>query len=118
MFSSCRSAGVLAVLLALPILQAAAAGQTTPADLRPVKVSSAPVIDGSLDDDAWHQAPMPTGEWKSYNPLHGDTIEQKTTVWITYDADYMYFAFKCDDPEPRRIRTSVTRRDNAWPDHW
>ena len=88
------------------------------AELRPVKISSAPLIDGLLDDEAWQQTPMPTGQWLSYNPLHGDSIAQQTTVWITYDADYMYFAFKCDDPEPRRIRTSITRRDNAWPDDW
>jgi hypothetical protein len=123
---------------ALGLATAAAAGQPPPvqsdpsgsgstgataaalprAELRPVKVSRAPLIDGSLDDEAWQQTPMPTGQWLSYNPLHGDSISQQTTVWITYDADYMYFAFKCDDPEPRHIRTSVTRRDNAWADDW
>lgn len=130
MFSPCRAACLLALLVMAPVITPAeAAAQTSPAppvtsvqavpaELRPVKVSRAPIIDGSLDDEAWQQTPMPTGEWKSYNPLHGDTIAQRTTVWITYDAEYMYFAFKCDDPEPRHIRTSVTRRDNAWPDDW
>jgi hypothetical protein len=119
MFIPCRTAGVLALLGAATVITpAGASGQTPAAELRPVKISSPPVIDGSLDDEAWRQTPMPTGEWKSYNPLHGDTIAQQTTVWITYDSDYMYVAFKCDDPEPRRIRTSVTRRDNAWPDDW
>ncbi len=61
---------------------------------------------------------MPTGEWLSYNPLHGDRIAQKTTVWITYDTGYLYFAFKCDDPNPAGIKTSVTRRDNIWQDDW
>ena len=60
----------------------------------------------------------PTGEFLSYNPLHGSSIPQKTTVWITYDADYLYFAFKCDDPDPSGIKTSVTRRDNIWQDDW
>ena len=40
-----------------------------------------PVIDG-----AWTtrrgRPPLPTGEWLSYNPLHGDTIPQQTTVWV------------------------------------
>jgi len=124
MFIPCRVAGVIAVLMAVsitPAWTAEAAGQLSEqsgAALRPVKVSTPPLIDGSLDDEAWRQTPMPTGQWLSYNPLHGDNIPQQTTVWITYDADYMYFAFKCDDPEPKRIRTSVTRRDNAWPDDW
>jgi hypothetical protein len=141
MFIPCRAAGLLAVLAMAasitpagftaeaaaqpPPAQSGSAGSAvaaaTPlprAELRPVKITRAPLIDGSLDDEAWQQAPMPTGQWLSYNPLHGDNIPQQTTVWITYDADYMYFAFKCDDPEPSRIRTSVTRRDNAWPDDW
>ena len=124
MFIPCRVAGVIAVLMAVsitPAWTAEAAGQLSEqsgTELRPVKVSTPPLIDGSLDDEAWRQTPMPTGQWLSYNPLHGDNIPQQTTVWITYDADYMYFAFKCDDPEPKRIRTSVTRRDNAWPDDW
>ena len=59
-----------------------------------------PVIDGTLDDAAWQQPPLPTGEFLSYNPLHGSAIPQKTTVWLAYDSDYLYFAFKCDDPDP------------------
>ena len=72
----------------------------------------------SLDDDAWSAAPLKTGEWKSYNPLHGDTVPQQTTVWVGYDKDALYFAFRCDDPEPGRIKTSITRRDNIWSDDW
>ena len=63
--------------------------------------------------------PLPTGEWLSYNPLHGRSrSRKKPRVWIAYDADYLYFAFQCDDPEPSGIKTSVTRRDNIWQDDW
>jgi hypothetical protein len=86
--------------------------------LRAVRVSKAPVIDGVLDDDAWTSSVQETGEWKSYNPLYGDTIPQHTTVWIAYDSDSIYFAFKCDDPQPAGIKTSITRRDNIWQDDW
>jgi hypothetical protein len=87
--------------------------------LRAERVSRAPAIDGVLADDVWSTLrPLETGEWRSYNPLHGNTIPQQTTVWAAYDADYLYFAFKCDDPEPTRIKTSVTRRDNIWSDDW
>jgi Domain of unknown function (DUF5916)/Carbohydrate family 9 binding domain-like len=81
-------------------------------------ISRAPVIDGSLDDEAWAGLPLPTGEWKSYNPLYGDTIPQHTTVWAAYDKDALYFAFRCDDPDPSGIKTSITRRDNIWSDDW
>ena len=59
-----------------------------------------------------------TDQWRSYNPLHGDTIPQATHVWIGYDARYLYFAFQCDDPEPGQIKTSITRRDNIFSDDW
>jgi hypothetical protein len=54
----------------------------------------------------------------SYSPLHGEAIPQRTSVWIAYDSDYLYFAFQCDDPDPAAIKTSVTRRDNIWSDDW
>jgi hypothetical protein len=86
--------------------------------LRATYLNQPPVIDGLLDDEAWTAAPLKTGEWKSYNPLHGDTVPQQTTVWVGYDKDALYFAFRCDDPEPKRIKTSITRRANIWSDDW
>jgi hypothetical protein len=81
-------------------------------------VTRPPVIDGRLDDDAWAGAPLPTGAWRSYNPLYGDQIEQQTTVWAAYDRQALYFAFRCDDPDPSGIKTSITKRDNIWADDW
>jgi hypothetical protein len=125
-WSQVASPMVLASLLLIGATSAAAESRTSRADrrdgaaaeLRPVRAAQAPVIDGILDDDVWHEPPLGTGEWLSYNPLHGNAIPQKTKVWVAYDASYLYFAFQCDDPEPARIKTSVTRRDNIWADDW
>ena len=76
-----------------------------------------PRIDGVIGELEWGD-PIVSGDWLSYNPLHGDRVPQQTTVWISYDADALYFAFRCDDPEPERIKTSITRRDNIWQDDW
>ena len=105
---------VLAALLSALPVDADEAG----APMRATRLSRAPVIDGILDDEAWTSAPLPTGTWLSYNPLHGDRIPHQTTVWAAYDADAIYFAFRCDDPEPSGIKTSITRRDNIWNDDW
>ena len=86
--------------------------------LRSHFVAKPPAIDGVLDDDAWHDAPIETGEWLSYNPLYGSSIPQKTRVWIGHAAGFLYFAFQCDDPEPSTVKTSITRRDNIWSDDW
>jgi hypothetical protein len=101
-------------MFALP----ASAQTTSRPSLQGVRIQTPPAIDGVLDDDAWRAEPQPTGEWLSYNPLHGSKIPQQTRVWIAYDAKFLYFAFQCDDPEPSRIKTSVTRRDNIWSDDW
>ena len=87
-------------------------------ELHAFRVAHPPVIDGALDDEAWTQPAMETTEWLSYNPLNGDRIPQQTHVWIAYDDNYFYFAFKCDDPEPARIKTSIARRDSVWNDDW
>ena len=81
-------------------------------------MSRPPTVDGILDDEAWNQPAVTTTDWLSYNPLHGDRIPQRTSVWVAYDDDYFYFAFKCDDPEPAGIKTSIARRDNVWSDDW
>ena len=103
---------------ACPALSAAQEAAASTTRLRAARLSNAPVIDGRLDDDAWSASPLPTGEWKSYNPLHGDTVPQHTDVWVAYDQDALYFAFRCQDPDPSRIKTSITRRDNIWSDDW
>jgi hypothetical protein len=86
--------------------------------LRSHRLSQPPIVDGLLDDDAWRDAPLETGDWLSYNPLHGSKVPQTTKVWIAHDSDFLYFAFQCDDPNPSNIKTSITRRDNIWADDW
>jgi hypothetical protein len=82
------------------------------------RLQQPPTIDGVLDDEAWRDAPATTGDWLSYNPLHGEKVPQITRTWIGHDTNYLYFAFQCDDPDPSAIKTSVTRRDNIWSDDW
>src|SRR5262245_6479290 len=91
---------------------------TTRPSLQSHRVQEPPVIDGVLDDDAWRDGPVVTGERLSYNPLHGSKIPQQTKVWIAHDSNFIYFAFQCDDPEPDRIKTSITRRDKTVQDAW
>jgi hypothetical protein len=107
---------VLAALLLTPV---GVAGQQIRPHLAAQPLLDPPSIDGLLDDDAWQGPPLALdGEWRSYNPLHGDTIPQQTRVWLAYDARALYVAFQCDDPEPSGIKTSVTRRDNIFADDW
>ncbi len=35
-----------------------------------------------------------------------------------YDDEAIYFAFRCYDTEPDKIRSTISRRDNVWNDDW
>src|SRR5262245_56770187 len=102
-------ASLFAAVIVVSGVTSAIAQEVIHPERRATRAVSPPVIDGELIDETWQAPPLETGEWLSYNPLHGDRIPQTTTVWFAYDDDYLYFAFKCDDPEPSEIKTSVTR---------
>jgi hypothetical protein len=78
----------------------------------------APKIDGVLDDEAWSSEPLPLGTWKSYNPMRGEAAAEPTQVWVAYDNDAIYFAFRCIDSQPDKIRTTISRRDAVFSDDW
>jgi len=106
---------VPAALVAVALSTAAAA---TPAErLVPVRVEKPPVIDGSLDDDAWRGVPAVSG-FKTYAPTFGEELPGATEVLLAYDRENLYFAFRCLDPEPQKIKTSITSRDNMIADDW
>ena len=90
-------------------------------EYRVTRASAAPKIDGVLDDPVWAELkPMPTGQWKSYNPNRGDDMPDayKTDVRVAYDDRNIYFAFHCFDNEPDKIRTNVSKRDSSFSDDW
>ena len=117
----CRLTLVAAVCL-LAIARGVAAGQDPPTakprDLKARLVMTPPKLDGVLDDEAWTAMPEELGTWMSYNPLRGQAEQQHTQVWVAYDAKAIYFAFKCLDPEPAKIKTSISRRDSVFNDDW
>ncbi len=113
-------AALLAVL-ASPAGQAApAAPASAPArpEIAPVRVAVAPAIDGVLEDEAWKGPALPLTEWLTYDPLNGDKVAQTTEVRAVYDDGFLYFAFRCRDPEPDKVRSTLSRRDSMWNDDW
>ena len=105
----------------LVVTHGVAAGQDSPAkprDLRARLVTTPPKLDGVLDDEAWTTMPEELDTWMSYNPLRGQAAQQHTQVWVAYDDKAIYFAFKCLDAEPGKIRTTISRRDTVWNDDW
>lgn len=107
-----RSTQVLSLLL---LLFSNPANAIEP--LRPFRTETPPIIDGILDDTVWQQAPFETG-FILYSPDYGSPMSEDTKVWYAYDRENLYFAFKCDDSEPDKVKTSVTARDKIGSDDW
>jgi len=77
-----------------------------------VKASAPIKIDGVLDEEAWAKAPvipLPY-EWQP-----GDNIPPpvETQCLVTYDLRNLYVAFRCFDPEPKKIRAHLMDRDDT-----
>ena len=78
--------------------------------LESIKTSSPPKIDGVLDDPVWEKA-RGYSDFKSFAPDYGGLPKEKTTVYSAYDADNLYFAFKCCDSQPGKIIGTMGKRD-------
>lgn len=89
------------------------AAQSPPARpvLRPTRVETPPILDGVLDDLAWAQAAAVT-DFVTFIPEFGKPQAERTIAYAAYDRDHLYFAFRCLDPEPGRIKAAVARRDD------
>jgi hypothetical protein len=110
---------VLAALAYSQIARSANAQAVATPELHAVRATTPPKVDGVLDDAAWAHEAMPALDpWLSYNPLRGEPAKQRTNVWVAFDDQAVYFAFRCFDDQPDRIRTTITRRDNMGNDDW
>jgi len=77
---------------------------------RPLRVAVPPAIDGRLDEPAWRDAPS-VELAKTFIPDFGREPSERTVASMAYDAENLYFAFKCYDREPDKIKASVADRD-------
>jgi hypothetical protein len=67
-------------------------------------------IDGVLDDEAWKTAAVIDLPYEWF-PGDNATPPVKTDALVTYDGNYLYVAFRCQDPNPKAIRAHLMDRD-------
>ena len=113
-----RAALLSGLLSVVPVLTAAPVLAAERPRIEPVRITRPPVIDGVLDDEAWQAPPLALGDWITYNPLSGEKLAQRTEIHAGYDDRSLYFAFRCVDPEPDKVRSTLSRRDRMWSDDW
>jgi len=96
---------LIAVLLAL-----ASFGRAS--ELRAVRVSEGPRIDGSLADPVWQSA-VPYSDFRMVEPRPNETPTEKTELRILYDESNLYIGILCFDREPGRIAANSMAHDSS-----
>ncbi len=76
------------------------------------KLAKAPKIDGTLDNPIWEEQSLKIEDFLQFTPKEKGTPTQKTVAYVGYDQKNLYFAFRCFDTEGKKIRASITNRDN------
>jgi Domain of unknown function (DUF5916)/Carbohydrate family 9 binding domain-like len=76
--------------------------------LRAVRATTPPLLDGSLDDPAWQNAPEFT-DFTQHDPDDGKPPTMKTSVRIVYDDHAIYFGARMWDPQ--KPTALLVRRD-------
>jgi hypothetical protein len=74
-----------------------------------------PLIDGTLSPGEWDGA-FKMNDFKTFQPDYGKDPSQKTEGYFLYDADNLYFGFRCFDTEPAKIKASLCKRDAMFSD--
>jgi hypothetical protein len=107
-----RKIGLVSTLLIVVMLSTTIYAENV---VRVLPTKNPPVIDGILDEITWEEAAK-FENFKTIKPDYGKDPSQKTVAYMIYDAENLYFAFRCFDSEPNKIKTSVSSRDNMFQD--
>lgn len=82
------------------------------------KLSKSPKIDGVLDNPLWEQEALKIEDFLQLAPKEKGEPTEKTIAYIGYDQKSIYFAFRCYESDPKKIRATITNRDNIIDDDW
>ena len=110
-------AACILLQLTLVVVKAQDGGNTAPTVFRPARIAEAPVIDGDPGDWTWQTVSI-SEPFLTYNPTRGEILPQRTEIWVAYDDENLYFAFRCHDDEADQIRATITARDEMFSDDW
>ncbi len=108
---------LLWLLAAFVLIPVGVAGEEKLPPLKPLRMETPPVIDGVLDEPAWALAPSETG-FKTWHPDFGKAMQERTVVSYAYDRENLYFAYRCFERDPSKIKAAITARDTIEADDW
>jgi hypothetical protein len=77
-------------------------------EMKAVRASKPPVIDGVVDEEEWRGAPV-ASDFVQFEPERGEPSTVRTEALVLYDAGHLYVAFRAWDREP--LTAQLTQRD-------
>ena len=79
--------------------------------IRAIWTESPPIIDGELTDAVWQHADIATNFFRA---KEGEThpAELGTEVRVLYDENTLYIGVRCEEPDMKSLRETMTRRDS------
>ena len=80
--------------------------------IRAVRTDTAPVIDGTLSDPRWKDAPAVL-DFTQFDPDEGSVPTEVTSVRLLYDDHALYVGVICYDSDPGKIVRQLSRRDRT-----
>lgn len=100
---------------------ALAASTQPPAAKEPLQIprlTTAPKIDGVLDDPIWETQALKIDAFVQLSPKENGVPTEKTVAYLGYDEKNLYVAFRAYDSQVSKLRCSVTGRDKCLEDDW
>jgi hypothetical protein len=82
--------------------------------LRAVKVNTAPILDGKLDDPVWRHAEVVT-DFHQNRPGDHATPSEPTELYVIYTSDALYIGARMFDSEPDQIAAPTLRHGQGMP---
>ncbi len=73
------------------------------------KTQNPPVIDGRMEKGEWEQAAGITG----FRDLSGNLVERQTFVYLMYDEEKLYIAFRHTFPGNLTLKSDIKKRDDS-----
>jgi hypothetical protein len=101
---------LITVLLCIPPRDETCA--QTARGISAVRTSVPPRIDGLLSDSCWSNA-QPSSEFTQFDPTEGAPPTEQTSVRLLYDDNALFVGVMCNDSEPAKIVTQLSRRDRT-----
>jgi len=117
LYGGCTGLVLPAALLAQVPTRADSASQSLQEPLPVPRTASGITVDAALDEEAWQGALLIELNYE-VRPGENVTPPVSTEVFLTFDEDNLYAAFRCYDPEPSAIRAHLRDRDTLGGDDW